>query len=300
MKNKYIFVAVMLVCILAGSIGLTTLYVSANRQSEENNQIVIVTSFYPMYIAALNIVGDTQGVTLKNLSEPQTGCLHDFQLTPEDMKLLSHADVFVVNGGGMESFLEDVAGSCPDLAIVQACEDVDLLESPGEANAHAWMSVADYRIQVASIAAHLSGIDAAHADSYEDHAEVYDRKLAQLQKEQESVRQALSGTDIILFHDAFSYVAKDYQMNVCYTLNLDEERQVSAGEVAEVLAAIREDDVPYILAEELYGSSMGSTVAAESDAEVVYLDPLIRGDYDADSYLDGMRENIRILGTVRK
>lgn len=46
-----------------------------------------------MYIATLNIVDGVEGVRLENLSEPQTGCLHDFQLTPEDMKLLSTADV---------------------------------------------------------------------------------------------------------------------------------------------------------------------------------------------------------------
>ena len=42
------------------------------------------------------------------------------------MKLLSKADVFIVNGGGIESFLSDVAESYPDLKIVQACDGIDL------------------------------------------------------------------------------------------------------------------------------------------------------------------------------
>lgn len=351
MRNKYVFVFVMLLCILAGSMGLTTLYVSGNRQSAENNEITIVTSFYPMYIAALNVVGDTEGITLENLSEPQTGCLHDFQLTPEDMKLLSSADIFVVNGGGIESFLEDVADSCPKLTLVQASEDVPLLNEnesedvhehthdedatghgeeeehseeeehggeeehgdeeehseeadshghshDGEANAHAWMSIANYRIQVATIAEHLAELDPVHADSYLENAGIYDRKLAELQSDQEALREKISGTKIIIFHEAFAYIAEEYQLEVCYTLDLDEERQVSAGEVADVLTAIRTKEVPFILAEELYGSSMGDTVTAESDVQVIYLDPLTRGDYDADSYLDGMRNNIAILSQV--
>lgn len=89
--------------------------------------LTVVTSFYPMYIAALNIVDGVEGVRLENLSEPQTGCLHDFQLTPEDMKLLSTADVFVINGGGIESFMSDVAKAYPKLDVVEACEDVALL-----------------------------------------------------------------------------------------------------------------------------------------------------------------------------
>ena len=108
MKNKYLFVLVLLVCLAAASLGLTGLYVSNQEKKEEAQELTVVTSFYPMYVATENVIGDCQGVTLQNLSEPQTGCLHDYQLTPEDMKLLSTADVFVVNGGGIEGFLTEV------------------------------------------------------------------------------------------------------------------------------------------------------------------------------------------------
>ena len=78
-------------------------------------------------------------------------------------------------------------------------------------------------------------------------------------------------------------------------MDLDEERQVSAGEVAEVLQAINEDGTSLILAEELYGKSMAQTVQKEADVSVIYLDPLNRGDYEADSYLLGMEHNIELL-----
>ena len=71
-------------------------------------------------------------MTLENLSEPQTGCLHDYQLTAADMKLLSKADVFIVNGGGIESFLSDVAESYPNLKIIQACDGIELLQAQKE------------------------------------------------------------------------------------------------------------------------------------------------------------------------
>lgn len=68
-------------------------------------KFTVVTSFYPVYIAAANVVGDCPDILLKNLSEPQTGCLHDFQLTPEDMKLLSTADLFGQRrGNGVVSY----------------------------------------------------------------------------------------------------------------------------------------------------------------------------------------------------
>ena len=194
MKNKYVFTAVLLAMILFVGSVLTMAYVRAEQKKEQakDEDLLVVTSFYPMYVAAENVIGDVEGVTLENLSEPQTGCLHDYQLTAADMKLLSKADVFIVNGGGIESFLSDVAESYPDLKIVQACDGIDLLESAegtgeshndlssnedadhddhdhsehshGDENAHVWMNLEDYQIQVQNICNGLSEADSAHAE----------------------------------------------------------------------------------------------------------------------------------------
>lgn len=294
-KNKYVFVLVMLVVITVVSGLLTNIYVSESSSKQEEQTLTVVTSFYPMYIAALNVIGDTDGVHLQNLSEPQTGCLHDFQLTPEDMKLLSKADVFIINGGGIESFMKDVAKSYPDLTIIEASEGIDLLEDEGEENAHAWMSVATYEEQVNHIAEGLAAADEKHASDYQKHADAYTVKLDALKERQQKAAEKIKEQSVILFHEAYDYVADDYGLNVAYLLDLDEERQVSAGEVADVLAAVRDDQVKYILAEELYGKSMGDTVEKETDAKVIYLDALNRGDYDADSYIKGMSANIDLI-----
>ena len=354
MKNKCKFVGIMFLCILivctlavmayehayehtAGKTGaageMSDASDSAKNTDEADDMLTVVTSFYPMYIATLNIVDGVKGVRLENLSEPQTGCLHDFQLTPEDMKLLSTADVFVINGGGIESFMSDVAKAYPKLDVVEACEDVALLSEDdadsdhdhdhdadaesdsdhdhdheadaesdsshdhdhGDENAHAWMSVPRYRTMVKTIASHLAQKDEAHAEEYYANAEKYDAKLAKLEKEQDSLKSLTDGQNIVIFHEAYAYVADDYSMNACYLLDLDEERSVSAGEIKQVISAIKDDGVSVILAEELYGKSMGDTVSRETDVNVVYIDPLNRGEYDKDSYLDGMEQNIELI-----
>lgn len=292
MKKKNAIVCAMLAGILIAAIALTMLYTGITEDKKDKTQFTIVTSFYPMYVAAANVIGDVKGVTLKNLSEPQTGCLHDYQLTTEDMKLLSKADLFIVNGGGIETFLTDVASNYPELDIIEACQNVPLLEDGEEENAHAWMSISDYRIQLATIESALEQADPEHADAYHENAKAYDEKLAALQEEQDEIRQAAKGQNVIIFHEAYDYVAEDYGFNVSYVLDLDEERQVSAGEVADVLDQIQKDHVSYIFAEELYGSDMGKTVESESNVKVIYLDACNRGDYSKDSYLTAMQSNI--------
>ncbi len=378
MKNKCKFVGIMFLCILivctlavmayehtagmkGAAGGVSDASDSAKNTDEADDMLTVVTSFYPMYIAALNIVDGVEGVRLENLSEPQTGCLHDFQLTPEDMKLLSTADVFVINGGGIESFMSDVAKAYPKLDVVEACEDVALLSEDdadsdhdhdheadtesdsdhdhdhdadaesdsdhdhdhdadaesdsdhdhdhdadaesdsahdhdhGDENAHAWMSVPRYRTMVQTIASRLAEKDAKHADEYYANAKAYDAKLAVLEEKINSIKSLTNGQNIIIFHEAYAYVADDFSMNACYLLDLDEERSVSAGEIKQVIGAIKDDGVSVILAEELYGKSMGDTVSRETDVHAIYIDPLNRGEYDKDSYLDGMEHNIELI-----
>lgn len=336
MKNKCKFVGIMFLCILivctlavmayehtagmkGAAGGASNASGNTKNTDEADDMLTVVTSFYPMYIATLNIVDGVEGVRLENLSEPQTGCLHDFQLTPEDMKLLSTADVFVINGGGIESFMSDVAKAYPKLDVVEACEDVALLSEDdadsdhdhdheadaesdsahdhdhGDENAHAWMSVPRYRTMVQTIASRLAEKDVKHADEYYANAKAYDAKLAVLEEKINSLKSLTNGQNIIIFHEAYAYVADDFSMNACYLLDLDEERSVSAGEIKQVIGAIKDDGVSVILAEELYGKSMGDTVSRETDVHVIYIDPLNRGEYDKDSYLDGMEHNIELI-----
>lgn len=290
MKNKYVFVTVMLAVLLFLGVGLTEIYVN-HTEEKEDGQYTVVTSFYPMYIAALNVVGENDHIRLENLSEPQTGCLHDYQLTPADMQLLSTADAFIINGGGIESFLGEVAEQYPELTIINASEQVDLIED----NAHAWMNIEDYMTQVKTIEAELSAADPADAEQFSENAEAYLAKLSSLKEQADAVKPLTEGKNIVIFHEAYEYVAEEFGMQVSYVMDLDEERQVSAGEVADVVRAVTDGGVRVILAEELYGKDMGDTVESETNAKVCYLDTLVRGDYDADSYLNAMQQNITLL-----
>ena len=239
------------------------------------------------------------------------------------MKLLSKADVFIVNGGGIESFLSDVAESYPDLKIVQACDGIDLLESAegtgeshndlssnedadhddhdhsehshGDENAHVWMNLADYQIQVQNICNGLSEADSAHAEQYAKNAQTYQGKVQELQQEAAELASQIASQPVVIFHEAYEYIVQEYGLQLAGEMNLDEERQVSAGEVADILHSIEDNHVSVVLAEELYGTDMGEMMAKQSGVKVVYLDTLTRGDYSADSYLEGMRSNIEQL-----
>lgn len=334
MKSKNLFVAVMLSVILAVSLGLTGIYVTLNSDEQPEEKKYIVTSFYPMYVMTANLIDGISELQVTNLSEPKTGCLHDYQLTPADLKLLSKADLFVINGCDMESFLDNVMEEYQDLTIVETTsgqtpiqgedhheqedvdheeehdheqEDVDHEEEHDheeahdhahESNGHMWMSVASYRGQVEYLAERLCEQYPMYATQIADNAKAYDSQLEALAHRQEKLTAKTGGTDVVLFHSAYAYVAKDYGWEVSVLMDLDEEDQVaalSAGDLALAVSEINEKGIRVILAEETYGASVAESLEQETDAKVVYLDTCNRGDFSLDSYLVSMNHNIDLL-----
>ena len=79
----------------------------------EGKPLKVLASFYPMYVMTLNVVGDTPNVSVECMTEPITGCLHDYQLTPANLKILAVSDVFIANGAGMETFIEKAVKQTP-------------------------------------------------------------------------------------------------------------------------------------------------------------------------------------------
>lgn len=335
-REKAVFVFLLLSCIALFFLGSTAIYLKSTKSvysaDAEKESFVITASFYPVYIAALNVAGDIDGVEVRNLTQPQTGCLHDYQLTTEDMKAMADSDVLLINGGGIESFVSKVAKTYPKLSIINlsasfaelpeedeeeedhdhedsAHEDADHEDADhdhdhdhGEQNSHFWMDIELYRKEVESMEEGLSIRDPVHADQYKKNAEAYLKKLESLQSEEAELKAALSGKKVVVFHEAFLYLAEDLDMQVTMTMDLDEERQVSAGEVRQVLDALALSDDKIIFAERTYGEEMGDRMTEEASATVIYLDPLTRPkdgqESEQDGYLLAMQENFDQIRTT--
>lgn len=105
-----------------------------NVRQEQQEEWLVATSFYPVYVMTKNLTTKAEGVRVVNLTQNHSGCVHDYQLTTGDMRTLTNADLLVINGGDMELFLSRAAERYPDLAIVDASEGMTFLA--GEAHHH--------------------------------------------------------------------------------------------------------------------------------------------------------------------
>lgn len=153
MRRKLIILVSIMVIIIMATFTIT-FFVNKNDNEVsdmEDNSISVVTSFYPVYVLTQNLADQISDIKVDILTDFSAGCLHDYQLTTDDMKVLSDADVFIINGGGMEDYLEDVMDNYPDITVIDLSQDIPMIESmehEGEDNPHVWLDPQLYMIQI--------------------------------------------------------------------------------------------------------------------------------------------------------
>lgn len=269
---------------------------STGSYQSGQSELTIVTSFYPIYIATINVVGDTPGVRVVNLTAPQTGCLHDYMLTPTDLQTLEQADVFVVNGAGMEAFLEKVIEQQPKLRMIDASKDIELIkDEQGATNPHVWVSISNEIKQVQNVGSQLAELDSAHATQYQSNMSTYVAKLQQLRAEMHQALDGVPNKQIITFHEAFPYFAREFGLQIAAVVEREPGSEPNPQELQQTIATVKSVGVKALFVEPQYSTKVAETIANETGAKVFTLDPGVTGDINPDSYLNIMRGNMQVL-----
>ena len=269
-------------------------------QKDKGGYFVIVTSFYPIYVDVLNITNGVEGVKVVNMTKPQTGCLHDYQLTTEDLKTLESADAFVVNGAGMESFLDKVTSQQKNLKIIDASKSdkINLLKDGEEANPHVWLSVTYAIEQVKAITSQLCEADPKHDKQYKDNAMAYVEKLIDLREEMHGELDNLPHKEIVTFHEAFPYLAKEFKLKIVSVVEREPGTEPAPKELEELIGQVKGMPVKVLFTEPQYSPTAAETIARETGARLYKLDPVVTGEATPeakDAYLNAMRENMKVL-----
>ena len=294
-KNMFFCLLAALCLLLTGCGGTNT------AGGGKDGSFHIVTSFYPMYVATINITQGVDGVTVTNMTKPQTGCLHDYQLMTEDMKTLEKADAFVINGAGMESFLDKVVEQQKNLKVIDASKGIELLKDDDEENPHVWLSVTDAILQVKNIAEQLKAADPKHADAYEKNAAAYIKKLEALKAEMHAELDTVPNKDIVTFHEAFPYFAKEFGLNIISVVEREPGTEPTPAELQETIEQVKKLPVKVLFTEPQYSPSAAETIARETGAKIYTLDPVVTGeanDQAINAYIDTMKKNMETLKTA--
>lgn len=294
---KYLVTGMLLMLFITGCGQQKT--AAPSGAAEQTKKLTIVTSFYPMYIEVLNITKDVPGVEVINMTEPQTGCLHDYQLKPDDLKTLEKARVFVINGAGMEQFMDKIIKHQPNLKVIEASKGISLLkDEAGEENPHVWVSISNAISQTQNIARELAALDPGNADKYKSNAAKYNEKLSNLQAKMHQALDSLPHKEIITFHEAFPYFAQEFNLKIAAVIEREPGSEPTPKEMEETIDKIKTAGIKALFAEPQYPVKAAEAIARETGAKVYTLNPAVTGEARPeaiDDYIKIMEQNLNVL-----
>ncbi len=280
---------------------------AGNAPETQEGKITVATSFYPVYIFTLNLLNGIEEIDVKCMAEQSVGCLHDYTLTAKDAKLLSDAQVLIINGAGMESFLQDALEGVENLNVIDSSLDVELVcdeehhheeehnNHHHHKNSHIWLSVENAKNQVENIKNGLIKEFPQNKTKIENNYSDYIKRLDALEEKQKSVLSVAKELNLVSFHGAFEYMAKDLCLNISATIESDEGYEPSAKELAALSNRIKNENIKALFVSPDYSGSAAEILERETNVEIYILNPVISGEETLTAYEDIMRDNYKTI-----
>jgi len=204
---------------------------------------------------AQNVAGDCAVVDtlIGDGSDP-----HLYQATPSDVGKLRSADLVLYSGYALEGKLGEILGkigqSRETLAVSEASVPVDALiavQSAYGIDPHLWMDVGLWSRTAPTIAAKLADLRPDCAAAVTANAAAYQTKLAALDAWVAASIATIppSQRRLVTAHDAFSYFARAYGLEVSAIQGLSTETEASIADIATVAEMVIDSGVPTVFIE---------------------------------------------------
>jgi zinc transport system substrate-binding protein len=268
--------------------------------ASDSGKIKVAVSIAPLADLAQQVGGEQ--VTVTTLVPPAASP-HTYEPTPAQVKEVAEAKVLALVGLGFEFWAEDIVESAanPDLIVVHTSEGIEVIHEHEEheghetGNPHVWLNPRNAMVQVRHLCDALIEADPAHQAEYEANAEAALAQLEALDEEIAAQVATWSSREFIAFHPSWIYFAQRYGLTQAAVIERTPGKEPSPAELAEIIETARRIGAKAIFAEPQFSPKAAETIAAESGAQVLFLNPLGAADGPA-NYLEMMRYNVAQMG----
>ncbi|MBF8808681.1 MAG: zinc ABC transporter substrate-binding protein [Enterococcus lacertideformus] len=309
--KKYLFGAVLTIgMFLLTACGNT----SQKTETSTKNELMIVTTFYPMYEFTKEVVGDEGNV---KLLVPAGAEPHDFEPSAKEQAEIADSDVFVYNSPDMEFFVGSLKDSIDTkkTLMIEAAKGIERLKSEDEEHDHEHEEASDHHSheydphvwldpvlaiqEVRTIASELREKYPDKKETFDKNAENYIQKLENLnQKYTEELKDAKNRT-FVTQHAAFAYLANQYNLNQQAIAGVTPDQEPTPSRLAELKDFVKKNNIKVIYFEENASSKVAETLSKETGVKLEVLNPLesLTNDQikDGENYISVMEKNLVAL-----
>lgn len=267
-------------------------------------------------VASFSVIGDIvreiggDKIALKVLVGPD-GDAHTFEPAPTHAKALHMADLIVVNGLGLESWMEKLivaSGTPAPVAVAslgvtprQMNEDGRIVTDP-----HAWQDLRNGIIYARNIEAALRKADPADAAFFQKNAEALIARLTALDAWTRQQMSAVPGEKrkVITTHEAFGYFAAAYGVTFFAPEGLSTDAEPSARALAALIDQIKREHIKALFIENMTDPRLMKMISTETGAEMggeLYSDALSTANGPAPTYPAMFENNVpKLVAAMEK
>jgi zinc transport system substrate-binding protein len=292
-----------------------------SERAEAESKPHIVVSIKPLHSLVAAVM---EGVAEPELLLSGGETPHRYALRPSQARALSGADAIFWIGPELEGFLVKPLHALGDkgkvVTIVEA-PGIELLpgrsggvweehdhhhgHSHGEkkhkhshkshppkegSDPHLWLDPLNAKAIVRLAALEMGRLFPEHQARFDANAEAMEERLAALDDELSQKLASMKGRPFIVFHDAYHYLERRYNLSAAGAITLSPERSPGAQRLREIRKTIRDRGALCVFAEPQFEPRLVATVVEGTNARQGVLDPL-GADLDAgpEAYFTLMR-----------
>ena len=265
-------------------------------------ELKVVTSIKPIHSLASYLM---DGIGKPDLIVDGYASPHGFSMKPSHAKMLQNADLIFWVGEDLESFLEK-----PLSSIAKKAEKIELMSikeltvlkfreknifdkhdykekgkkhadhkekahdghAHGKYDPHIWLDTMNAKAMLNEMAAHLIENDPKNEAKYKSNL---DKALKDIDKLTIEVMTDLSNSvSSIVFHDAYQYFEKRFNVKVLGALTINTDVMPGAEQLVEIREIIEHDKVACVFSEPQFNPDIINTVAKDMKIKTGVLDPL--------------------------
>ena len=238
-------------------------------------------------------------ITVTQVVDESVSCLHDYTLDVRQVQAVEAAELVVISGAGLESFMEDILHDAPN--VIDSSANVPLLGCATEhdhdhdhhhhdhgVDSHIWLSPLNAKIMAANICEGLTAHYPAYAQIFQDNLATLHSELDQLYAYGQDRLSSLSCRDLVTFHDGFSYLADAFDLTILEAIEEESGSEASAQELIHLIGLVEEHQLPAVFTERNGSASAAQIISAETGVSAHPLDMAMAGE----SYFEAMYHNI--------
>lgn len=290
------------------------------KTTSENDKTVVSVSTFSLLEAANAVGGDAIDI---RMIVPLGSDAHVFSPNPTQVADISKSAIFIFNGAGFETWAESLKNTLPKTTqILDMSQHVALQKSEeehtdehdhdehardqhahhhhhGAYDPHYWLDIDNMIKMTQTLDREFSKLIPTKAEIFHGNAATYIGELQKLKSEYATGLAECKNRTLISNHDAFGYLTHANNLENISVIGLSSDEQPNAQTMAHVVEVVKEHRMKTIFFEELINDNVSQTIARETGAKAVPLQPLENISQDElklhQTYLSIMRENLKKL-----